>query len=1004
MAKSERINYRQMLISGGGDSREATDDLVTSDEFILAKIEASRRELLDLGLRNPLLNHRTLRAKGVEIVGESSAQVFKTLVTDGYPMTFLPGRKDDVGEEDADSPYARPGDANQSDRHLQTGESPASLQKRLLKTFRDANTSVEETGVNTLFLALGMLRWYEADASQQVRLAPLVLVPVQLERTGARERFRLRYTGDDLGVNLSFIEKANDDFGVTLPGRDALEPDGRDIDVSGYMAQVEDVIRQSAPSRWEVEPDRIPLGFFSFNKLLMYLDLGNPAVANNEIITALFGDGFREPPSGIRDGDHLDARLSPQDTYHVLDADSSQSLAIHDATSGRNLVIQGPPGTGKSQTITNIIAEAVGRSQRVLFVSEKMAALEVVKRRLDNIGLGAACLELHSNKTNKRVTLDELKRTLELQPTPGIGSRLDDLERTRSQLNDYTEAVNTPVGNSGVTPHDAFGELLTLNGGETSTPIAWKEIAGIRHWSGDDFRRKREVVDELRSRLERVGIPARHPFYGCRLRSLLPAAEAELRVKIEATGSALETLVDSSGAMAHDMTLDLPKDALETALLLDTARYMAGAPDLCGFELAAPQWHTSSSQIKRLMDQGFRWQRIHSEYDAVILPQAWDTDFRQIRQVLNTTGRSFFRRLSSSYRQACRQLAVTLRGESPRDVSQKIALIDAIAEGQELRADLSHRSGANYREAASVLGRCWAGPDTDWDTIASVVQWRLDLQDGITEGRISPDVVGVLQGRPDDDSWRPGLTRLIDEVDRAWNAYRTSAGELQSALDLHNQARFGDSDGLAALPIAKQGHVLGEWAARFPEIRDIIGFSNGVDAALQEELRPAVDVAERNPAAAESLTVWFERAWYESIVETASSERPALREFDGRVHESRIERFQSIDRDSLNYNRSRVAGIHRAAVSRPNQLPERLVRASSNVDDDTRERQQQMRVLQREIEKRSRHKPIRRLIAEAGGVIQELKPVFMMSPCPSPTTWSWAARISIWWFSTKPAR
>ena len=118
MAKSERINYRQMLISGGGDSREATDDLVTSDEFILAKIEASRRELLDLGLRNPLLNHRTLRAKGVEIVGESSAQVFKTLVTDGYPMTFLPGRKDDVGEEDADSPYARPGDANQSDRHL----------------------------------------------------------------------------------------------------------------------------------------------------------------------------------------------------------------------------------------------------------------------------------------------------------------------------------------------------------------------------------------------------------------------------------------------------------------------------------------------------------------------------------------------------------------------------------------------------------------------------------------------------------------------------------------------------------------------------------------------------------------------------------------------------------------------------------------------------------------------------------------------------------------------
>ena len=106
MENSERIPYRQMLISGGGDSREPTDYLVTPDGSILAKIEASRRELLDLSLRNPLLNYRTLRAKGVEIAGESSAQVFKTLVTDGYPMAFLPGREDDVGQEDADSPYA----------------------------------------------------------------------------------------------------------------------------------------------------------------------------------------------------------------------------------------------------------------------------------------------------------------------------------------------------------------------------------------------------------------------------------------------------------------------------------------------------------------------------------------------------------------------------------------------------------------------------------------------------------------------------------------------------------------------------------------------------------------------------------------------------------------------------------------------------------------------------------------------------------------------------------
>ena len=878
-----------MLISGGGDSPEPTDELVTPDEFIFAKIEASRRELLDLGLRNPLLNYRTLRAKGVEIAGESVAQVFKTLVTDGYPMAFLPGREDDAGEEDADNPYARPGGANQSDRNLQTGESPASLQKRLLNTFRDANTSVEETGVNTLFLALGMLRWYEADASHQARLARLVLVPVQLERNGARERFSIRYTGDDLGVNLSLIEKMREDFGLTIPGQIALTPDDdRDIDAAAYIAQVADAISKSAPNRWFVEPDCIALGFFSFNKLLMYLDLNpkNPAITENEIIAALFGDGFREPPSGIGDDDHLDARLSPRDTYHVLDADSSQSLAIHDATGGRNLVIQGPPGTGKSQTITNIIAEAVGRGQRVLFVSEKMAALEVVKRRLDNIGLGAACLELHSNKTKKSDTIDELKRTLELQHTPGIGSRLDDLERTRSQLNDYSEAVNIPVGNSGVTPHDAFGELLTLNGGETSTPIAWKEITGIRHWSGDDFRRKREVVDELRNRLERTGVPARHPFYGCRLRSLLPAAEAELREKIEATASALEGLV-------------------------------------------APQCNTQVRQVKEVLDKGSRWRLIQSKYDDQLLPRAWNSDLSQVREVLTTTGRRLFGRLSLSYRRACKQLGAEMSEKIPRGVDRKIALIDAISEGQKLQADIN----GQYPDVVLALGSRWAGHNTDWD-----------------------------------------------EVGRALNTYETSVTELQSALDLDNEARFSHPDGLISLPIAEQRNVLGEWAARLPQIQDIIGFSNDVDAALREELGPAVDVAERNADAAMYLTSWFERAWYESIAETAFDERSPIRTFNSQIHESRIERFQTLDRQSLEFNRSRVSQTHRAAASRPNQLPDRLVRASNHVEEATRQRQQQLRVLQGEIAKQRRHKPIRRLLAEAGDIIQELKPVFMMSP------------------------
>ena len=446
----------------------------------------------------------------------------------------------------------------------------------------------------------------------------------------------------------------------------------------------------------------------------MYLDLGDSAVAENEIISALFGDGFREPSSAIGDNDHLDAHLAPGDTYHVLDADSSQSLAIHDATGGRNLVIQGLPGTGKSQTITNIIAEAVGHGQQVLFVSEKMAALEVVKRRLDSIGLGDACLELHSHKTNKRQTLDELKRILELQGThnSNIGSNLDDLERTRKQLNDYAEAVNTQVGNSGLTPHDAFGELLALGSNQESTPIAWTQITDIVQWSGDDFRRKREVVDDLRRRLQRSGVPSRHPFWGSRLRVLLPSVQAELWGKLTEALDALETLV-SVVSLPGIPGLEVPASIDGAVALRNATEQATAAPDLSGLNLSAPQWVRNSSQIEALLEQAARWCQMRREYAAILVPQAWDADLGQVRQSLDTDGRKFFGRLfSSGYKRAKGELASLLSGPLPKGVDAQIALIDAVEKERQLRKAINE----DYPNAALALGALWRGHASPWAT------------------------------------------------------------------------------------------------------------------------------------------------------------------------------------------------------------------------------------------------------------------------------------------------
>ncbi len=373
-------------------------------------------------------------------------------------MTFLPGREsgqDEVRQQDKElALLPQPEDdeaddrgvaARHSDRKLQTLLTSAGLQKRLLSMYYDAQTFEEEQGVNILFLTLGMLHWFEAESSDIERCSPLLLVPVQLERGSANERFRLKWRGEEISVNLSLQAKMKAEFGIMIPEL----PQGDDIDISAYTQEVAKAVL--GQPRFSVNENDITLGFFSFAKFLMYRDLDpnnwpqRARIDANELVCGLLRDGFPASEGLIGEDDRVDEHVRPSDMCHVVDADSSQTLAIEETRRGRNLVIQGPPGTGKSQTIVNIIATAVAQGKKVLFVAEKMAALEVVHRRLSNIGLDAICLELHSHKANKRLVLEELQRTLNLGRPKGNdqGRATDTVTRLQETLNLHAEAMHT---------------------------------------------------------------------------------------------------------------------------------------------------------------------------------------------------------------------------------------------------------------------------------------------------------------------------------------------------------------------------------------------------------------------------------------------------------------------------------------------------------------------------------------------------------------------------------
>ena len=614
------------------------------------KLEKAREELLDLGARNRLLNiPRTAKsAKTLEIVDEVSSEVFRMLAREGKAFTFLAGKaapgtkiaedgEDDeiaeLAQPDSDSVDSRGIFLRHADTKLQTRLTPAGLQKRLLDLHNDARTLEEEQGVNILFLALGTLKWIDPNNAANIRYAPLILAPVALERGNAAEKFKLRARAEDVAANLSLEAYLLRVHGLKLPTFEAAD----DFDPSAYARDVADAV--SAKPGWEVLVDDIVLGFFSFAKFLMYRDLDPkvwPSGAKldaHALIKPLVSDGFDESEPLLPEDEPIDAHIAPADMVHIVDSDSSQTLAVHEVRSGRNLVIQGPPGTGKSQTIANIIAAAVADGRTVLFVAEKMAALEVVKRRLDATDVGAACLELHSNKANKRAVLQELERTWQLGAPRGpdattVSARL---EEARDQLNAHAERLHTPIGAAGRTPYEVIGHLTRLKAaGEKPSDLA---LEGIAEWSAQALNERMELISDLAVRITALGQPSQHPWRGVEPPSALPheidrltGRLAELHERLEGLRRAQDEIVGTLELADWSTLADLDGS-------LALANRIAGAPDLPPTALGTEVWDRHGDAIAALLRAGVRHTELSFDLADVFRAEAWKAN---LAELLNT--------------------------------------------------------------------------------------------------------------------------------------------------------------------------------------------------------------------------------------------------------------------------------------------------------------------------------------------------------------------------------
>jgi len=416
---------------------------------VLRRVDDWKLKLIDLSRRNKLINFTPSKSSTITFESPSLNEVFNRLVIkDTYWSIY-------------DPPEDRRGIKPRKTQLVPMETEPSQLRRVLRYQARKATTEFRERGIRILYIAYGVLHWIDKATNQELT-SPIVLTPVELTRKSTRDPYRIEVPAveDEAILNPALRLKLQYDHQIELPPL----PDFDNVSIETYLKQVEESLEGTS---WIVE-HQVNMGLFSFYKLVMYHDLDENAekIAEHPLISSLAN--ITPPPivkGKLPNENDLDRVLDPQRVYQVLDADSSQQLCIEYALKGQSFVMHGPPGTGKSQTISNMIAEFIAAGKSILFVSEKMAALEVVYNRLKAQGLDDFCLELHSHKANKREVVSELKRSLDEHLKISKGMTTEELERLktrRDQLNTYVKSLHTVRKPIELSSFDLFGRISRL--------------------------------------------------------------------------------------------------------------------------------------------------------------------------------------------------------------------------------------------------------------------------------------------------------------------------------------------------------------------------------------------------------------------------------------------------------------------------------------------------------------------------------------------------------------
>ena len=922
-----------------------------SNKDIEKEFKNLRKELLDLTLRNPLLSFKA-RNRNLSIINQTPMNAYKILVLENKKMYFSPNKAETKKSRahtfiDQTKEFL----SSESDKTLKADLTPSELQKRLFYIDQQSKTMVQEQGYNILYIALGFIEWIDKKKPRQKNLAPLILIPVAMERKKVGNSFSLSWTGEDIQNNISIQAKLRE-AGIELP---KFEQTSYIEGVNQYLADVKKAIRPF--SKWDVKDD-VALGFFSFTKFVMYNDL-NPEswskdvdLTKNELIQSIFNPSKNVYEDTFEEED-VDEKLHYKTMYQVLDADSSQIAVIENVKAGHNLVVEGPPGTGKSQTIVNLIAELIAEGKTVLFVSEKMAALEVVKSRLDSVGLGKFVLELHSHKTRRKQFLKNLKKATNVRATRDLklDQTLRKLENLRDQLDQYAEIIHTPMANVNLTPFELYGmkessedyfarqsKLLPLVRFNNAEDLTMKEL--------DDIIISLENLAELYSTISK-----NNPWSYCNPKSLLPADLREIELLIRDSLESLSdfryemNVVNEVYGIKIPNTLKEYEDSITALNILnsESANLVDSSILLSKYWFNSPE---KSLELIKLLQHYQHASGLFNKFSDYLLVADLDTIIYDLEKESHKKFKLFG---GNSHKE---ELYKLYNGNVPSD---REALNDLI----KVRNHIKIRQSLKDNEA---LGRAYFGDlwseNANINDLKQVANWMNKFVYLISNGTFSETTVKMLSN----DLFLPDMDSSIDDYVEKGNRFYENLKKLESKLNPRSKIIFKrETDDV---PFDKWENQLNKWKGQLSSLHLWSQYSNTKRACRNSEASLFIKTIEKRNIKKDDVKPMVLGNFADSLLNIVFNENDTLATFIGELHENRIKEFKDLDVKIINLNRKRIF----------NKLNSQIPKIYGAANDP------EAKVLAGEFTRKSGHLPVRTLLEKAGGTIKKIKPVFMMSP------------------------